>query len=811
MGTRKTKNSKSKTQNPKSEIRNPNTDTQNPRGEGRKPEAEWGGLDGGQLDGRRVLVTGGTGFIGSHLVRRLVREGAEVTLLIPDTDCERIQDVLGDVTLYEVDICTDGAVRETLRQVSPEIVFHLAAVGVTDPFLEPDVALRVNLDGTIHVVRAAAEVGARRIIHTGTSYEYGDLAPSGKLDPISPYAASKAAAWAFCRMYHRTMGWPIVCLRLFQVYGPGQRGTLIPSAIEAGLAGKNIATTPGEQVRDWTYIDDVIEAYLHAATAEGIDGETFDIGTGVGTSVREVVELVFEHMDSAGRPDIGALLYRPGEVWRLVANPEPAANRLGWRAEVPLVEGLMRTLSEYESGRVVPPLRTSSAPAPAESAERDALRREILAKVEAFYVLAHARREWVPGKTRVHYAGRVFDARELREMTDAVLEFWLTEGRYAEEFERLLGTYLGIREVIPVNSGSSANLVAITTLRSPQLRSRPLQLGDEVITTAVTFPTTLAPIIQNGLVPVLVDSHVGHYNIDTEQLDLALSERTRAVFVAHTLGNPVEMDRLMAFAREHDLYVIEDNCDALGSTFDRKMTGTFGDLGTSSFYPAHHITLGEGGAVYTDSPSLAKIARTVRDWGRDCWCGYRNPPNGVCGKRFEWEVPGMEGVTYDHRYLFTEIGYNLKITDPQAAVGVAQLEKLPAFVEARKRNFRRLYEGIAPLEEFFILPSWSQKADPSWFAFPLTVRPEAPFTREALQRYLEEHMIETRLLFAGNILKQPGYQNIPRRVIGELPVADLVIRRAFFVGVYPGLGPEQIDYMIDAFHSFVRTQGLRAG
>lgn len=784
---------------------------QSPKPAIRNPQSECRTHDGVGLSGRRVLVTGGTGFIGSHLVGRLVREGAEVTLLTPDTDYERIQGLLSDVSLYEIDIRTDGAVRETFRQASPEIVFHLAAVGVTDPFLEPDVALRVNLNGTINVVRAAAEIGARRIIHTGTSYEYGDLAAGGQLDPISPYAASKAAAWAFCRMYHRTMEWPIVCLRLFQVYGPGQRGTLIPSAIGAGLAREKFATTPGEQIRDWIYIDDVVDAYIHAAMVEGIDGETFDIGTGTGTSVREVVEEIFDHLDAEVAPNIGALPYRPGEVWKLVANTTSAMEQLAWRAQVPLSEGLRLTLTDYTSDSPIPPIQLQSPLPSSDSKGQDALRNEILEKVEAFYALAHSQRTWIPGETRVHYAGRVFDARELREMTDAVLDFWLTAGRYAEEFERRLSAYLGTREVIPVNSGSSANLVAMTTLRSPQLRNQPLLPDDEVITTAVTFPTTLAPIIQNGLVPVLVDSQIGNYNIDVDQLEAALSTRTRAIFVAHTLGNPVEMDKLMSFAREHRLYVIEDNCDALGSTFDGKMTGTFGDLGTSSFYPAHHITLGEGGAVYTDSPELGKIARTIRDWGRDCWCGYRNPPNGICGRRFEWEVPGMEGVHYDHRYLFTEIGYNLKITDPQAAVGVAQLEKLPTFVEARKRNFRRLYAGIKPLEAFFILPTWSEKSDPSWFAFPLIVRPEAPFTREELQLYLEECMIETRLLFAGNILKQPGYQHAPCRIVGDLPVADMVMRGGLFVGVYPGLGPEQIDYMIESFHQFIKKQGLRAG
>jgi CDP-6-deoxy-D-xylo-4-hexulose-3-dehydrase len=255
--------------------------------------------------------------------------------------------------------------------------------------------------------------------------------------------------------------------------------------------------------------------------------------------------------------------------------------------------------------------------------------------------------------------------------------------------------------------------------------------------------------------------------------------------------------------------VIEDNCDALGSLYDGKRTGTIGHIGTSSFYPAHHITLGEGGAVYTNSRRLAKIARTIRDWGRDCWCGYINPPNGRCGKRFDWNIPGEEDVCYDHRYFFTEIGYNLKLTDPQAAVGVAQIEKLPEFVASRKRNFAMLYEGLQSLEEFFILPTWSPKADPSWFAFPITVKPDAPFTRDQIQRHLENRRIETRLLFAGNILKQPGYRHIRNRVIGDLPVANLVMQSSFFVGVYPGLSQAQLGYVLEVFYDFVKSLGLQ--
>ncbi len=433
------------------------------------------------------------------------------------------------------------------------------------------------------------------------------------------------------------------------------------------------------------------------------------------------------------------------------------------------------------------------------------LRQEIFAKVTEYYEKAHADKPFVPGETRVQYAGRVYDEREMVNMVDAVLEFWLTAGRHAEEFERRLGKFIGVREVIPVNSGSSANLVAVTTLCSPQLKQRLLP-GDEVITPAVTFPTTLAPIVQNRLIPVLVDAEMGTYNIDLEQLEAAMSPRTRALFITHTLGNPIAMDRVVEFARARNLYIIEDTCDALGSKYAGQSVGTFGHLATLSFYPAHHITLGEGGAVYTHSRRLAKIARTVRDWGRDCFCGYDNPVNGKCGIRFEREIPGIEGY-YDHRYYFTEIGYNLKLTDVQAAMGVAQMDKLPGFVAARKRNFARLYAGLKKFEEFLILPTWLPNADPSWFALPLTVRDTAPFDRTALTRYLENHKVETRMIFAGNILKQPGYKNIECRVVGSLPVADQVMRSSFFIGVYPGLTDAKIDYMLEMFAQFIAEHG----
>lgn len=433
-------------------------------------------------------------------------------------------------------------------------------------------------------------------------------------------------------------------------------------------------------------------------------------------------------------------------------------------------------------------------------AEAEALRQEILAKVAEYYQLKYADRPFVPGATRVQYAGRIFDEDEMVNATDAVLDFYLTLGRFGLEFERKLSAFLNVRAVIPVNSGSSANLVAVTALCARQLRNG-LRPGDEVITPAVTFPTTLAPLVQNRLLPVMVDCQLGNYNIDVDQLEAAYSDKTRALFLPHTLGNPIDMDKVVAFASRHNLFLIEDTCDALGSTFDGRPVGTFGHFGTLSFYPAHHITMGEGGAVYTNSLRLARLARTMRDWGRDCFCGYENPPDGKCGHRFDWKLPGSD-EPYDHRYLFTEIGYNLKPTDMQAAIGVAQLDKLPDFVDRRKRHFRMIYDGLRPYQEHLILPTHHPKADPSWFAFPITVRPGAPFTRKQITRFLEDRNIETRYLFSGNILQQPAFRDIAHRVVGELPNSDVVLKGAFFVGVYPGLDQARIDYMLDAFHDF---------
>jgi CDP-6-deoxy-D-xylo-4-hexulose-3-dehydrase len=428
------------------------------------------------------------------------------------------------------------------------------------------------------------------------------------------------------------------------------------------------------------------------------------------------------------------------------------------------------------------------------------LRDRIHRLVVEYYQQRASEQVFVPGQSRIHYGGRVYDERELIAAVDASLDFWLTAGPRVEAFERRMANYLKVGHVLTVNSGSSANLAAITALCSRRLE-RPLQPGDEVLTPSAGFPTTVGPIVQNGLVPVFVDCELGTYNLDPADLEAAWTPRLRALFFAHTLGNPVDMEPVMAFARAHDLFVIEDACDALGSCYDGQMVGTFGNLATLSFYPAHHMTTGEGGAVVTSDDHLARITRSVRDWGRDCQCGHDSPAEGVCGDRFGWQIPGLE-EPYDHRYLFVEIGYNLKMTDIQASIGLAQIAKLPEFIAVRKRNFHYLFQGLSAYEDTLILPAWSERADPSWFAFPITVRPEAPFTRHALMAWLEDRQIETRVLFAGNIVRQPGFSHIEHRTVGDLPNSERVLRSTFFIGVYPGLDRTRLDYVLEAFADF---------
>lgn len=426
----------------------------------------------------------------------------------------------------------------------------------------------------------------------------------------------------------------------------------------------------------------------------------------------------------------------------------------------------------------------------------EALRREILERVSRYHALAHAGGPFVPGKSRVPYAGRVFDGREMCNLVDSALDFWLTAGPYGEMFERGMRKLFGSADFLLVNSGSSANLLVIASLTS-RMVERPLEVGDEVITPAVTFPTTITPIVQYGLVPVFVDCEIGTYNADHEAVQAAIGPRTRALMIPHTLGNPFDVDRIAALAERHGLYLIEDCCDAVGSTFRGRQVGTFGHMASLSFYPAHHMTMGEGGGVIINKSGLARAAQSMRDWGRDCWCAPGQ--SNTCGKRFEWQLGDLpEG--YDHKYIFSNLGYNLKATDMQAAIGLAQLEKLSDFCRRRRENFALLYEGLKRWEDRLILPRWLPGANPSWFGFPLTVREGV--SRLELVRFLEARQIETRPIFCGNVLRQPGLRDIAHRVVGSLRVSDTIMSDAFFVGVYPGLTPPMLEYMLESFEAF---------
>jgi len=441
------------------------------------------------------------------------------------------------------------------------------------------------------------------------------------------------------------------------------------------------------------------------------------------------------------------------------------------------------------------------------------LRRHAIDAAIKYYEFQHNdKKDFNPGD-RISYAGRVFDEAEIANLIDSSLDFWLTTGRYAEKFEQEFAEYLGVKHCSLTNSGSSANLLAFMALTSPKLGERRIKKGDEVITVAAAFPTTVAPIIQYGAIPVFVDVSLPTYNIDCSQLEQARSDKTKAVMVAHTLGNPFDLNAVKAFCDIHNLWLIEDNCDALGTRYKIngawKYTGTIGHIGTSSFYPPHHMTMGEGGAVYTDDTTLKRLIESFRDWGRDCWC--KSGKDNTCGERFNRQF-GELPYGYDHKYVYSHFGYNLKVTDMQAAIGCAQLKKLPNFVEARKKNWQLLKDGLTGLENVLLLPEATPDSDPSWFGFLLTIRENAGFSREQIVNHLEAKGIQTRMLFAGNLIKHPCFDEMRAegegyRVVGDLKNTDQIMNDTFWIGVYPGMTDEMVDFMVQTIRGFVAQHG----
>ncbi|MBC5763637.1 lipopolysaccharide biosynthesis protein RfbH [Ramlibacter albus] len=428
------------------------------------------------------------------------------------------------------------------------------------------------------------------------------------------------------------------------------------------------------------------------------------------------------------------------------------------------------------------------------------LRARIGALVDEYAAIALKRQPFMPGATMVPATGKLIGAEELRSMVDASLDGWLTTGRFNDQFETELAAFLGVKHAMTVNSGSSANLIAFSALTSPKLGSRAIKPGDEVIGVAAGFPTTVNPIVQFGAIPVFVDVDIGTYNIDVDGLRKAISPKTKAIMLAHTLGNPYNLDVVREVCEKHHLWLIEDCCDALGSTYRGQKVGTFGDFGTLSFYPAHHITMGEGGAVFTNNSELKVIAESFRDWGRDCYC----PPGkeNTCGKRYCWKLGDLpEG--YDHKYIYSHLGYNLKITDMQAACGLAQLQKAPDFIAQRRANFKYLRDKLASCEEYLVLPEPTEHSDPSWFGFPLTLKDNAPVTRVDLLTYLDQQRVGTRLLFAGNITRQPSMMGRNWRAVGDLRNSDIVMNNTFCIGLQPQLTTEMLDYAVSRVEAFL--------
>ncbi len=734
---------------------------------------------------RRALVIGASGLVGGALLRTLEAEGWNAMGTALSRHGERWR---------PLDVGDPEAVRTLIAEVAPEVVFLAAAFTDVDACEDdPARARRVNADAPRACAEACRGKGAMLVFYSSEYVFDGAAGPYRETDPphpISVYGQTKLAA----ERAIEESGTDALVIRTTGVYGWDRTSKDFAMQVWRRLSVGERMRVSSDQVSTPTLVDQLVEVSVRLVEL-GLGGVIHVAGR-----------------DRLSRADFARRLAQTFALDASLIQAVPTAE-LGQRAPRPLSGGLrterLHGLLGTEAMGLDEALKrvrrqwradTHVAPAPPAPSTADSLKREILEKVRAYHELAHSGTPFHPYASRVPYAGRVYGDRELINLVDASLDFWLTLGPWGDRFEQMLRQRLGVRDVALVNSGSSANLTAITALTSPQL-DEPLRSGDEVITPAATFPTTLAPLLQNRLTPVLVDCEMGTYNIDAGLVEEAVSGRTRAIVVPHTLGNPCDLARLTAIAARHHLYLVEDCCDALGSRYDGRPVGTFGDLATLSFYPAHHITMGEGGAVISNKARYGRIIRSVRDWGRDCWCAPGE--SNTCGRRFGWKFGGLpEG--YDHKYTYTHMGYNLKPTDLQAAIGVAQLERLDDFVTRRRANFGMLYAALKPLEDGLILPRWEERAEPSWFGFPITVRDGV--SRRALVQWLEDANIETRDVFGGNILKQPAYADAPVRIFGELIQTDRVMRNTFFIGVYPGLTSQMLEFVIDRFTAFFRER-----
>lgn len=769
----------------------------------------------------KVLITGAAGFIGSHLLQKLLDENFEVGIIKRSTsDIWRIKDLLGKVKIYDADICNFKEIEKAVFNFKPDVIVHLAYHYALGPNPEEIVKLsNTNVIGTSNLLESSKMNRVKRFINTSTCSVYEDcgnntLNENNNLKPINHYALTKIQAEQACTYYAENSDLEVVTLRIFPPYGPADNERrLIPFLVKSFLNKEKPKLTAGEQKWGFTYVSDIVDAYVKSILLPSLHlkHEIFNVGDEQVISIRDVVFKIKKMLDSDVEAGLGEILYRPGEPGFICADNTKIKRVLKWEPKVDINEGLKLTIDWYKTffksnDEFKQRPKNNELRAGGLDKEKEQ-RQKAYALVEEYYHEFHKKnQQFIPGTTTITHAGRVYDAEEMKFLMDSCLDFWLTAGRFAKQFEEEFAEFLGVKYCILTNSGSSANLLAISALTSPKLAERRLKWGDEVITVAVSFPTTVNPIVQNNLVPVFLDVDLGTYNIKIDEIENAITPKTKAIFLAHTLGNPFDIDKIVKLCEKYNLWLIEDNCDALGSQYQGKYTGTFGHIATSSFYPAHHLTMGEGGAVVTNDPLLKKIILSFRGWGRDCWCNAGE--DNSCEKRFCWQL-GKLPKGYDHKYTYSHLGYNLKITDMQAAVGVAQLRKLPKFIESRKKNWDYLLEHLQKYEQYFILPEATKNSIPSWFGFVLTVRENISFTREDIVNYLESKKIRTRMLFAGNITYHPSFENVNYRVYGNLKDTDLIMKNTFWIGIYPGITDEMIKYMVSCFDEFIINVGKK--
>ena len=735
----------------------------------------------------KALVIGASGLVGGALVRVVERNGIEAVGTYQSRP-------INNGTL-KLDVRERDGVHSCLATVKPDVVFLAANTpgDVDYCAAHPEEGQALNVAGTRNVAEAAARCGAV-LVYYSTDYIFdGKAGPYSEDDepcPISVYGRMKWEAEEVIQ----ALAPAHLIIRTTVVFGWDRASPNFAMQVWERLGAGNPMRVPDDQWGNPTFVDYLAEVSVRLVQmgAKGI----FNV---VGK-------------DRIPRSELARALARAMALDPTLIVPVPTSE-LGQRAprllqgglKTDKLEGILGT-EPLDLNELLKRFRrqwradTHVTYVPkVVPTEAEQLKQKILEGVRQYYELVHKPHEFVPYKSRLQYSGRVFGKEEMVNLVDSSLDFWLTLGPYGELFEQKMKRFFGVRDFVLVNSGSTANLTAVLTLMSRQLED-PLKPGDEVITPAVTFPTTLAPIVHGGLIPVFVDCEVGTYNINPHLLERAISEKTRAIMIPHTLGNPCDMDIVCDLVKRYNLYLIEDSCDALGATFRDKFVGTFGDLATLSFYPAHQITIGEGGGVVVNNARLSRVVRSVRDWGRDCWCAAGE--SNTCGKRFGWEL-GELPKGYDHKYIYSNIGYNFKPTDMQAAIGVAQADRIPEFVEKRRRNFALLYNGLEQFQDYLILPRLDPRSKPSWFGFPVTVK-NGPSRHEVVQ-WLESANIDTRVVFGGNILKQPGYKDIRCRIVGGLEETDRIMRDTFFVGVYPGLTEEMIEFVVERFRTFFRN------